>query len=116
VQWINPNAFTVNYGEFGTMGRNQLFGPSFGDVDFTVLKDTPITERISSQFRVEIFNLFNRINLGNPTFTGANGLIAIPGYGNFGIPIGYTNGSQFGLPGIGPGEPFNVQLALKILF
>ncbi len=116
VYWINPNAFTVNYGEFGTMGRNQLFGPGFGDVDFTVLKDTSVNERISTQFRVEMFNLFNRTNLGNPTFTGANGLIAIPGYGNFGIPIAYTNGSQFGLPGIGPGEPFNVQLALKVIF
>jgi hypothetical protein len=116
VQWINPNAFTVNYGEFGTMGRNQLFGPGFGDVDFSVLKDTSISERVSTQFRVEIFNLFNRINLGNPTFTGANGLIAIPGYGNFGIPITFTSGSQFGLPGIGPGEPFNVQLALKVIF
>jgi hypothetical protein len=116
VQWINPNAFTVNFGQFGTMGRNQLFGPGFGDVDFTVLKDTPITERVSTQFRIEIFNLFNRINLGSPTFTGANGLIAIPGYGNFGIPITFTNGSQFGLPGIGPGEPFNVQLALKVIF
>jgi hypothetical protein len=116
VQWINPNAFTVNFGQFGTMGRNQLFGPGFGDVDFTVLKDTPITERVSTQFRIEIFNLFNRINLGSPTFTGANGLIAIPGFGNFGIPITATNGSQFGLPGIGPGEPFNVQLALKVIF
>jgi hypothetical protein len=36
--------------------------------------------------------------------------------GNFGIPITYTNGSQFGLPGLGPGEPLNVQLALKINF
>lgn len=116
VQWINPNSFTANYGQFGTMGRNQLFGPGYSDVDFTVLKDTPITERITTQFRVEIFNLFNRINLGNPTFTGANGLIVVPGYGNFGIPITYTNGTQFGEPGIGPGEPFNVQLALKVIF
>jgi len=116
VQWINPNSFTVNFGQFGAMGRNQLFGPSFGDVDLAILKDTPITERISSQLRFEIYNLFNRVNLGNPTFTGANGIIPVPGMGNFGIPITYTNGSQFGLPGLGPGEPLNVQLALKINF
>jgi hypothetical protein len=116
VYWINANAFSVNYGEFGTMRRNQLFGPGFGSVDLTVLKETAITEQVKTQFRVEIFNLFNRINLGNPTFTGANGIIPVPGYGNFGIPITYTNGAQFGLPGIGPGEPFNVQLAFKILF
>jgi hypothetical protein len=116
VQWINPNAFTVNFGQFGTMGRNQLFGPGFSDVDLSILKDTPITERVTTQFRIEIYNLFNRINLGSPTFTGANGIIPVPGVGNFGIPIAFTNGSQFGLPGIGPGEPFNVQLALKINF
>ena len=119
VQWINPNSFTINHGQFGTMGRNQLFGPGFGDVDFTVLKETPINERVSTQFRIEIFNLFNRINLGSPTFTGANGIYSnVPygGTGNSGIPIGSTNGSQFGLPGIGPGEPFNVQLALKVIF
>jgi hypothetical protein len=119
VQWINPNSFTINTGQFGTMGRNQLFGPGFGDVDFTVLKDTPINERVSTQFRIEIFNLFNRINLGSPTFTGTNGIYSnVPygGSGNSGFPIGSTNGSQFGLPGIGPGEPFNVQLALKVIF
>jgi len=116
VQWINPDAFTVNLGQFGTMRRNQLFGPGYNDVDFSVLKDTAISDRVSTQFRIEAFNLFNRINLGNPTFTGANMVIANPGSPNFGIPISSTNGSQFGLPGIGPGEPFNVQLALKILF
>jgi len=116
VQWINPDAFTINLGQFGTMRRNQLVGPGFNDVDFSVLKDTPINERVTTQFRIEVFNLFNRINLGGPTFTGANGIIADPGSSNTGIPITYTNGSQFGLPGIGPGEPFNLQLALKVKF
>ena len=37
VQWINPNSFTINSNQFGTMGRNQLFGPCFSDVDFSVL-------------------------------------------------------------------------------
>jgi hypothetical protein len=30
--------------------------------------------------------------------------------------IGSTSGASSGTPGIGPGEPFNMQLALKILF
>jgi len=89
VQWINPNSFTINSNQFGTMGRNQLFGPGFSDVDFSVLKDTPITERVSTQFRIEIFNLFNRINLGSPTFTEPTGSIRMcpMGDGNGGIPI-----------------------------
>lgn len=116
VQWINPDAFTIDLGQFGTMRRNQLFGPGFGDVDLSILKDTAISDRVTTQFRIEAFNLFNRINLGSPTFTGANLIIADPGSPSAGIPISSTNGSQFGLPGIGPGEPFNVQLALKIKF
>jgi len=76
VQWINPNAFTVNYGEFGTMGRNQLFGPGFGDVDFSVLKDTSISERFDPVPRRDIQPVQSHKSW-NPTFTGANGLIAI---------------------------------------
>jgi Carboxypeptidase regulatory-like domain len=33
------------------------------------------------------------------------------------LPLGdYTIGDSRGSPGIGPGEPFNMQLALKVLF
>jgi len=112
VQWVNPAAF-VNPapGTFGTLGRNTLTGPGFSDVDLSILKDTAITERVRAQFRVEIFNLFNRVNLANPAFLGSNYLV-----GPATAVIGTTNGAQFGEPGMGPGEPFNVQLALKILF
>jgi hypothetical protein len=114
--WVNANSFAANWGQYGTMRRNQLNGPGFSDVDLSVSKETAVNERVHAQLRADVFNLFNRVNLGSPTFTGANGIVAIPGVGNFGIPISYTNGSQFGLPGIGPGEPFNVQLALKVIF
>ena len=34
-----------------------------GDVDLSVFKNTPlIGERVTTQFRVEMFNLFNRTN------------------------------------------------------
>jgi hypothetical protein len=112
VQWVNPAAFTNPApGTFGTEGRNTLKGPGFSDVDLSILKETAINERIRTQFRVEIFNLFNRVNLANPAFTGSNYLI-----GSSTTVIATTNGAQFGQPGLGPGEPFNVQLALKILF
>jgi tetrahydromethanopterin S-methyltransferase subunit H len=89
---------------------------AFSDVDLSVVKTTRITERVRAQLRAELFNVFNRVNLGNPTFLGANLLIpAGPGV-NFTLPITSTNGEQFGLPGIGPGEPFNAQLALKLIF
>jgi hypothetical protein len=71
-----------------------------------VLKNIPITERVKAQFRVEMFNLFNHINLASGV--GATS----PGGGTITDTIGDFNGA----PGIGPGEAFNLQLGLKILF
>jgi hypothetical protein len=107
VQWINPNAY-VNpaNGSFRTVARNSVVAPGFGDVDFSVLKNIPITERFHAQFRAEFFNLFNRVNLAPPSGTIGGG---------FGQSSD-TAGDFYGSPGIGPGEPFNVQFALKILF
>jgi hypothetical protein len=117
VYWFDPYSFAFpDPGSFGTFRRNQLFGPGFSDVDLSVVKTTQVTERVHAQLRAELFNVFNRVNLGNPTFLGANLIIpAGPGV-NFALPITSTNGEQFGLPGIGPGEPFNAQLALKLIF
>jgi hypothetical protein len=53
-------------GTFGNLGRDALYGPGFGSVDFPVFKETAITERFKVQFRAEIFNLFDRANLANP--------------------------------------------------
>jgi hypothetical protein len=88
------------------VARNSVYAPGFGDVDFSVLKNIPITERFRAQFRVEFFNLVNRVNLAPPSGTIGGG---------FGQSSD-TAGDFYGSPGIGPGEPFNVQFALKILF
>lgn len=106
--WISTSAFLTPANQFGTMRRNQLYGPGYKDVDFSVFKDGHITERVTAQFRVEMFNLFNFINLAPPDNSLADGTA-------FGT-ITQTIGSYNGAPGIGPGEPFNTQLALKIIF
>jgi len=85
---------------------NQIYGPGFSDVDLSVFKNIPITERVKAQFRIEMFNTFNHINL-------ASGIGATsPSSGVIADTIGDFNGA----PGIGPGEAFNMQLGLKILF
>jgi hypothetical protein len=107
VTWVNPAAFTNPAdGTFGDSPRNGYYGPGFADVDFSVVKNTKVTERVNVQFRIELFNLFNRINLAPPS--GALG-------GGFGISSD-TIGDYNGAPGIGPGEAFNMQLALKVIF
>ena len=100
-------------GTYGTMARNQIYGPGYGDVDLSVFKNFKITERFIVQFRTEIYNLFNRANLAPPnTFAAFAGPNAQNGFGQSFDTIGDFNGA----PGIGPGEPFNVQFALKLIF
>jgi hypothetical protein len=74
-QWFNPQAFAVPApGTFGNVGRNVLTGPGVATWDFSVLKDTHLFERMNLQFRAEIFNLLNRVNLDTPNlivFTSA---------------------------------------------
>jgi len=106
VTWINPAAFATPASGFGNLRRNQIYGPGFGDVDLSVFKNIPITERFKAQFRIEMFNLFNRVNLAS----GAGA--ASPSSPVIADTIGDFNGA----PGIGPGEAFNAQLALKITF
>ena len=107
VTWFNPNAFAnAPAGTYGTSRRNAYTGPGYGSVDLSVLKEIPIKERFHAQFRVEMFNLFNRVNLAQPgTYIGS-------GLGVSSDTIGDASGA----PGIGPGEPFNTQFALKLLW
>jgi hypothetical protein len=66
-QWFNPAAFTIPPpGEFGNMGRNNLVGPGFWNIDFSTIKNTKLTERFTLQFRAEFFNIFNHANWGLP--------------------------------------------------
>jgi len=68
-QWFNPNAFLApptTGGFYGNVGRNTYIGPGLATWDFSVLKNTKIRERLSLQFRTEIFNLLNRANFNTP--------------------------------------------------
>jgi hypothetical protein len=114
VQWLNPAAFADPApGTWGNFRRNSIYGPGFATADLSLFKNTAITERVNTQFRVEMFNITNRLNLANPgpLQLGNNAT----GSGSFGQ-IGSTIGAGNYAPGIGPGEPFNTQLALKIIF
>jgi hypothetical protein len=107
VQYFNPAAFAKPAaGTYGNMGRYALYGPGFGSADVSIFKKTPITERIVTEFRVEIFNVFNRTNWANPNATFTSG--------SFGQLTATKNGSSGA--GLGFGEARNVQLGLRIVF
>ncbi|MBV9746493.1 MAG: carboxypeptidase regulatory-like domain-containing protein, partial [Acidobacteriia bacterium] len=74
-QWFNPNAFLAPpsaSGFYGNLGRDTLIGPGLATWDFSLLKDTRISERTNLEFRAEFFNILNRANFNTPnavTFT-----------------------------------------------
>jgi hypothetical protein len=51
----------------GNLGRNTFTGASLINFDFSITKNTRITERLSHQFRVEAFNIFNNTNFNAPS-------------------------------------------------
>jgi hypothetical protein len=66
-QWFDPNAFLIPaVGTWGNLGRGSFTGPGLEDVDISLFKNTPISEKISTQFRAEFFNVLNHPNLGTP--------------------------------------------------
>jgi hypothetical protein len=53
-------------GQFGTIGRDFIYGPSFSQMDVSFFKTFPVTEKFNLQFRAESFNFLNHTNLANP--------------------------------------------------
>ncbi|SEC07070.1 TonB-dependent receptor [Terriglobus roseus] len=105
--WLNPAAFSdAPQGTFGTLRRNQFYGPGYGDMDLSFFKNTRIAERVNIQFRAELFNLGNRINFAPPSSNNSGGTFT----------LNDTIGDYNGAPGIGAGEPFNTQFGAKITF
>jgi hypothetical protein len=69
-EWYNPACFSLPpVGIIGNLGRYALYGPGSVTQDFSVMKDTKITEKVNLQFRAEFFNIFNHPNFSLPTFT-----------------------------------------------
>ena len=84
-----------NSGRFGTLGRNTFRGPAYYDFDFSLMKDTPVGRRGNGelaviQFRAEMFNLFNIVNMGLPANT-----LAGSGFGQISRTAGTSRQVQF---------------------
>jgi carboxypeptidase family protein/TonB-dependent receptor-like protein len=62
--WMRPQA-----GTFGLVARNSFFGPRHFNHDASLSKSFQISEKVNAQFRAELFNAFNHVNLGQPNGT-----------------------------------------------
>jgi len=95
-EWFNTAAFaTPPYGHFGNAGRDILDGPGARTVNFSLVKNTAVAERLNLQFRTEFFNLLNRTN--------------------FNLPDNFVGSPTFGQV-VSAQDPRRIQFALKLLF
>ena len=76
----------------GNLGRNTFTSPSWSNFDFSIVKDTHITESTSLQFRAEFFNLPNHptfstpdMDLGDSTFGSSTSTMTTERQIQFGV-------------------------------
>lgn len=113
-QYFNPAAFSAPaYGTVGNVRRDSLNGPGFANWDLSLLKSTPITERLHLQFRAEFFNVLNHTNLQLP-----NEVVYSTGPTQ-GTVANQTAVATLGSPGVisaSANTSRQIQLAVKIVF
>ncbi|HJT54432.1 MAG TPA: hypothetical protein VJ848_11320, partial [Candidatus Angelobacter sp.] len=121
-QWIaNPDVFTAPLpGQLGNMRRNSVYGPGFTNLDFSVAKNTKLTERTNLQLRVDAFDVLNHPNYGQPGSSGgilaaslAPGPTSNPKANQF---TSFTTIGSTRFPTGDSGSSRQIQLALKLQF
>jgi hypothetical protein len=76
-RWFDTTAFTTTpQFAIGTASRNPVRGPSYREVDMALIRRVLLNRGMSIEVRLEVFNLFNTVNLGSPN--------AVQGAANFG--------------------------------
>jgi hypothetical protein len=66
-RWFNTDCFELPaLYTFGNAGRNIVIGPGTQRWDAGVARKFQLFERHALQFRAELFNAFNQVNLNNP--------------------------------------------------
>jgi hypothetical protein len=105
-------------GTFGNSGRNIFRDGGFHNLDFSVSKSWKFGERLTTQFRAEMFNITNHPNFANP-FGGATGqgvgATADPSVGPFGCGCATPDVASAN-PVLGSGGARAIQFGLKFLF
>jgi len=100
-RWFDTSVF-VPVADFGSLGRNVVIGPGFNNTDFSIIKSIAITETFQTQFRAEIFDLFNHANFGQP-----GNVVGTPTFGRI------TN-TRFATGEAGSSR--QIQFAMKVIF
>jgi len=90
-RWFDISVFAA-VPRFGSLGRNVVIGPGFNNTDFSVIKNTKLSEKLHVQLRAEVFDVFNHANFGQP-----GNVVATPTFGRITstrFPTGETGSSR----------------------
>jgi hypothetical protein len=90
-RWFDRSLFAPA-SRFGNLGRNVVEGPGFNNIDFSIMKNTQLREKIRVQFRVEVFDFLTHANFGQP-----GNVVGTPGFGritNTRFPTGESGSSR----------------------
>jgi hypothetical protein len=124
--WINPDAFAdPALNTFGNAGRGLIRAPGVWQIDAGLQKTSKITERLSVDFRVEAFNIFNKGQYGDPgqldiqaVSRNAQGLVT--DLGGFGLisstPNFNSNNDNFAPTNTGTGTPRQIEFMMRFTF
>jgi len=95
-------------GAYGDIQRNAFRGPDFVNWDFSIMKNTKLSEHVTFQLRVEFFNILN-----HPNFAGVDGeLFDGPSVGQvINTPDVYASN-----PVMGSGGSRHIQLGAKFIW
>ena len=93
---IDTSAYALPaLGTFGNLHRNDLHGPGYENVNFSLFKNFPLFERFSAQIRAEAFNALNHPSPMNPAALTLPSANAATGAFNFtGSTFGTISGTQ----------------------
>jgi len=62
-----PSAVPCHFTHFGTAPNGVARAINIWQVDFALTKETKLTERVGLEFAVQAFNIFNHVQLGDPS-------------------------------------------------
>lgn len=132
VPLINSAAFTAppvdangNFTRFGDAPNGLIRALDSWQIDLALMKTTKLTERVAMEFGVQVFNILNHVQLGDPgnltlsydtTVPGTN--LSVPG--SFGVITSTNNfnnnNDNAASPNTGTGLPRQIQFMLRFEF
>jgi len=96
--FASPDVFPIpTPGTEGDLGRNSYIGPGLANVNMQFSKEFSLLERFKFEFRADIFNIFNRVNLVQPVSDLSAAACGTPGCFGISTDQNLPRSEQFGL-------------------